>query len=143
MHSFRTLALAAALATVPTFAAGQTPRAGERLPNQKPWGGPAAWLIAHRTDLNLSDEQVGRLEEIQQKYDERTRPLGEKIRAAGGGAPGAMRRGRQGDLAPVFDELRANRAAARDDALALLTPEQREQVRHCTGNGKGRQRRRS
>jgi Spy/CpxP family protein refolding chaperone len=125
----RVAALAAFLAA-PAAVSAQTPDSanadhhGYGALRERAMSGPAGWLLAHRDDLKLSDDQVKKLESQRTKFSQQNKPLMEK--------------------------LQANRQAARKDAAALLTPEQRDQLkqhaqmwrerRDSTGRGGRRQR---
>lgn len=118
--------VAASLATLPTAAHAQR---GARL-------GPAERVLAQRAELNLTDDQVARLESIRDSYAEKEKPWVDELRTH---MPQAGERGRRGarrqrpDLPPAakaaMDSLRTSRESARKEVSAVLTEAQREQVK--------------
>jgi Spy/CpxP family protein refolding chaperone len=104
----RGAALAAFLAA-PVAASAQTPDSattdhhGYGQFRERAMSGPAGWLLAHRDDLKLTDDQVKKLESQRTNFQKQNKPLMEK--------------------------LRANRESARKDAAAALTQEQRDQLK--------------
>jgi len=102
------------------------------------FGGPAARLLAQRSELGLSNDQVERLEAIRTKYEARNRPLVEKLRAAHGERPrvrdsAGVRERRQRfeatpELKTTMEALKKNREEASKESMAVLTSAQRERV---------------
>jgi hypothetical protein len=98
--------------------------------------GPADRVLAQRAELNLTADQVSRLERIRDSYAEKEKPWVDELRSH---RPAAGERGQRGarrerpDLPPAakaaMDSLRTSREAARNDVSAVLTDAQREQVR--------------
>jgi hypothetical protein len=156
MFSTRNLVLAAALLAVPAPALlaqqggyGQ-PQSGQQEQHGR-WGGegrgergqrgmrsPVAALVEHRADLNLSDDQVGRLQQIDQDLQRRTEPLRQQLQQYRGGfqhgqdgqqpsdADREAMRQRMEQARPVFEQLRKANQDALQRALRVLTPQQRE-----------------
>jgi hypothetical protein len=78
-------------------------------------GGPAERLLAQRSELGLSNDQVKRLEAIRTKYEARNRPLVEKLRAT------------HGDRARMRSSMRSSmRDSVRGPRDTTLSREQRE-----------------
>jgi Spy/CpxP family protein refolding chaperone len=115
-NPFFALALTAALAAFPAAARAQdaarpdTARApGREHAEAHPkvghgrMLGPVGWMIAHREMLELTDDQVRRLEAIRTNYEQKNRAH--------------------------LEQIRANREAARKEATAVLTPAQRERIK--------------
>jgi Spy/CpxP family protein refolding chaperone len=151
MFSTRNLLLAGALLAVsaPALAAQQgggygQPRGGQEQHGQRGERGqrgmrsPVQALVEHRGDLGLSDDQVGRLRQIDTDLQRRTEPLRQQLeqyrgnfqRGQDGQQPSeqdrdAMRQ-RMEQARPVFEQLRKANQDAMQRALAVLTPEQRE-----------------
>jgi hypothetical protein len=158
MFSTRNLVLAAALLAVPAPALlaqqgggyGQ-PQGGQQEQHGQ-WGGqgrgergqrgmrsPVQALVEHRADLNLSDDQVGRLQQIDQDLQRRTEPLRQQLEQYrgqfqrgqdGGQQPSeqdrdAMRQ-RMEQARPLFEQMRKANQDAMQRALSVLTPQQRE-----------------
>jgi Spy/CpxP family protein refolding chaperone len=104
----RIAALATCLAT-PAAASAQNPdsaRADHHAYGQfrgRAMSGPAGWLLAHRDELKLTDDQVKKLESQQDKFRK--------------------------DNEKLMDQMRKNRENARNDAEGVLTPQQRDQVK--------------
>jgi hypothetical protein len=116
-------------------------------------GGPAAWILSRRTELKLTDDQVQKLEAIRTRYDGKNQPYRDKLRQAWGDSAAArpdfrtmsrserrqavrqMREQRRQylaehpDVADALKQLRANQDAARKEALAVLTPAQRDEMK--------------
>ena len=146
----RFLLVALAMVAAPLSAAmAQTPDA----PALRMRGGPAGdgigLLLEQREELALTADQVTRLESIQAELSRTNAPLlaqlGDVAGPRPGGRGGAGRTGplnerpdsaqmesmreRRAELEPVMRELRENTQVAMQEALAVLTPEQREEVR--------------
>jgi Spy/CpxP family protein refolding chaperone len=87
---------------------------------------PAAIAIAHKADLSLSDDQVAKLDAIDKAYTAKNAPLMQKMRDAMQAAGGfqSMTDEQRQALAPVRQQLQANRQAARDETEKVLKPEQ-------------------
>ncbi|MBV9772470.1 MAG: hypothetical protein JO040_00880 [Gemmatimonadetes bacterium] len=99
--------------------------------------GPVAALIEHRSDLNLSNDQVRRLQEIDRDLQQRTQPLRQRLQQSRGGfqrgqnrqngqQPSSADRQRMEQARPVMDQLRRLNQDARERAFAVLTPQQRQ-----------------
>ena len=58
---------------------GFKPGPGQEPPHRKLMHGPVEKLIAHRAELQLTDEQVSRLEEIDARMRERNRPYVQRL----------------------------------------------------------------
>jgi Spy/CpxP family protein refolding chaperone len=69
-------------------------------------------MLEQRQQLQLTDDQVARLEQIRTKYQERNQARMEQLR-----------RDRE-----TWSALRANMDSARAEVAAVLTPEQEKQV---------------
>lgn len=157
------VALAAVLLLAPLPALGQqaaptdTTSAAARAPHAPHSG--VDLLLRYRAELQLSDEQIARLQAVAQRLEERNRPLLEQLRAAG--IP--LRRERRDEVhrmtpeqrqalheklrehRPTLERLRENMEAAMREARAVLTPEQQERFRallreQYRGRGDGPQR---
>lgn len=99
-------ALAAALAGAPQAAPAQDTGPKPMAPHAvRRMRGPADLLLSRRNDLQLTDDQVKRLEEVRSKYEKKDKPLLDAMK-----------------------QLRANRQAARKEAIDVLTPEQRQKL---------------
>lgn len=110
-------------------------------------GSPVARLIEHQQDLNLSGDQVARLQQIDQALQTETQPLRQQLqqfrpaRGQNGGGQDAQgqrpepsdadreaMRQRMEQARPVMDQLRKANDAAMQRAMQVLTPEQRTQA---------------
>ncbi len=106
------------------------PQAGQRMGGRGMMRSPVAIAIAHKADLNLTDDQVAKLDAIEKQLQEKNAPLREKMRAAMSGAgdfqsmTDDQRQAMREKMQPVMQELRANSQAARADAEKVLKPEQ-------------------
>ncbi len=126
---FAGMVLAAAL-LIPAALAAQGQDQGQ---GRGPGGGrgmmmrsPAAIAIAHKADLSLSDDQVAKLDAIDKDFQAKNAPLMQKFRdamQAAGGFQNMTDEQRQA-MAPMREQLQANRQAARDATEKLLKPEQ-------------------
>lgn len=124
----RLLALAAACAVAATPAAAQQhehpTRHGQRM-------SPVAKVLEHRSELNLTAEQVTRLEGIDRDLQARNAPVREKLKAmrADSSLADQSRRERREAIRPVMTELHANLKAARAATDSVLDAGQREKAR--------------
>ena len=104
----RVAALAACLAA-PAAASAQNPDSAKADHHaygqfrERAMAGPAGWLLAHRDELKLTDDQVKKLESQRDKFRK--------------------------DNEKLMDQMRKNRENARNDAEGVLTPQQRDQVK--------------
>ena len=104
---------------------------------------PIAGMLERRQQLNLSADQVNRLQAIQSRLESQNRPLVERMQALRG-QPGDRPGARGGELTPeqraqiertreqfrpIAEQLRENRQTAMRDAVAVLTDAQRQQIR--------------
>mgnify|MGYP000053028929 CR=1 FL=1 len=128
-----------ALALAPAVVAAQDQPRGPGGAMQRLRRNPVAAILERRADLQLTNEQVAKLEAIRKKLDEQNAPLLAKLDEARGNAPGggapasdeqreAMRQ-RMAELRPVLQQVRENNRKAIEEASAVLTPEQRQKVR--------------
>lgn len=94
-------------------------------------------LLTHRSELNLTAEQVQRLQEIDRRTDEKDRALVQKLEALRGRPMGQPLQARtlsaaeqaklqqsRAAMQPLMTELRGLHAAAIAEARAVLSPEQ-------------------
>ena len=122
------MVLATALLIPAALAAQQQPP-----PGQGPGGGrgmmmrsPAAIAVAHKADLSLSDDQVAKLDAIDKDFQAKNAPLMQKFRDAMQAAGGfqSMTDEQRQALAPVRQQMQANRQSAREETEKVLKPEQ-------------------
>jgi len=103
---------------------------------------PVTVLVDSAQVLGLSADQTARLQSIAQELDVRNRPALDSLeryrpRDGGGGMGGGMGRGemtpemreRMQHARPFMQQLRANNREAIDQAMEVLTPEQRDHAR--------------
>lgn len=113
-----------------------------RMMGARMMAGPAERLLEHRSELALTADQVRRLEQIRDTRAAADKPHQETLRklretrreARGNAAPrdSAEPRRARGEAPPearaAMEALRTSREAARKEAVAVLTPEQREKA---------------
>lgn len=128
--------------------------------------GAAERLLRHRSELQLTEQQVKGLEAIRVRYQEKNRPLIELVRAGQEARPerragppsrtpeereksrAEYRQQREEflkqhpDVASAMNQLRAHSEAARNEALAILTAEQRQRVEQHRGQRRAEGKRR-
>lgn len=145
------LAFALLVAPAPVLAQSPAPQ-GARA--EQHGGRAAGFLLRHRAELGLSDEQVAHMNAIAARLQEQNRPLVERLRAAGlpmrpqertrlrEMTPEQRRelRSKFEEHRPTLQQLRANTRAAVDEARAILTPEQQERARALMRDRKGEHR---
>ena len=106
-------------------------------------------MIEHRAELGLTDDQVMRLESVRDRYVEQNKALREQIHQTIGDRPRpdesmknlsreerheAMKKRHEEllaqypDLVPVFDQLKTNHEAMRDELHSILTQEQQDKL---------------
>jgi hypothetical protein len=111
---------------------------------------PVAVLVDSAQVLALSADQTTRLRSMAQELDARNKePLDslERYRPQGGGSGMGMgmgrgemtpeQRERMEHMRPFMQTLRENNRKAMDEAMELLTPEQREQAQAMLPRGRG------
>jgi hypothetical protein len=114
-------------------------------------GNPAARLLAQRTELSLTADQVRRLEEIDRRTTQQAQELRTQLEALRGvpmGEPFRMRDmtaeqrerlvANRGEMEPLMAQLRAIHAQGMADARSVLTVEQSDRARAMMYGGPGR-----
>ena len=114
LHTMLALTLAAlAVGATPALAQSSdrptTPAAADSARRMKD---PISRMLEQRAQLKLTEDQVGRLEQIRTKYQEKNQARMEQLR-----------RDRE-----AWSALRASMDSARAEVAAVLTPEQEKQV---------------
>jgi hypothetical protein len=142
------LALVAALMILPAPALvdAQTPpahrEAGQRM-GGAPDGKPFGLLMENRVQLGLTDQQMGRLQQIAQRLEQQNAPLLQQLRDAGIPVRPERRDGvrdmtpeqrralrdRLEAHRPTLMQLRKNAHTAMQEARNVLTAEQQERLR--------------
>ncbi len=130
------MVLAAAL-LLPAALMAQQPQAQQPPQGAPRMGGrgmmmrsPIAIAIAHKADLSLTDDQVAKLNDIEKQLQEKNAPIRDKMRESMQGAgdfqsmTDEQRQAMREKMQPLMQQMRANTAAARQDAEKLLKPEQ-------------------
>ena len=140
-------ALLAAPATAQGGQGGERPRRAEgvRAGPGAPARNPVAMLLDRREELELTAEQVARLEAVRERVERENAPRIERLRAALGDRPRrelsdeerARLRGRMQELQPVRDEIRATNRAAMEEAREVLTDEQESKLREIVRRPRG------
>lgn len=135
--------LAGLVLAAPLLAQG--PAMGAMRPGAPGQGRMVDWILEHRQELQLTDAQVQRLEQIKQDLAQRNAPLLAQLRQLGWGDSARMRPPR-GDSAardslrarrmqlreqarPIVEQLRENARAAMEQVRQVLTEEQRQKLR--------------
>ena len=103
---------------------------------------PAERLLAQRTELALTADQVTRLESIRDRYAEKQKPQAEQMQRLhaerqkaqeGEARPERGARRERMKMSPeaqaIMDSIRADNLAVRTEAMSVLTDEQRTKVR--------------
>jgi predicted transglutaminase-like cysteine proteinase len=111
-------------------------------------GSPIARLIARRQDLALTDQQVSRLQAVEQRLQAQRQPLAARLRALrpdsarrAAGVSAEQRQAMRAQVQPIRKQLREQRQAAMREVQSILTDQQKQQVRHSMrgrGHGHGR-----
>lgn len=140
--------------SAPAQAAPDAPRGpGRRM------AGPAEMVLSQREQLQLSADQVQRLEKIRDSYAEKNRPLMDQLRGAFGPPPAAdsaapapedrrqafeQRRAEREaymkahpEAAKAMQQLRTARQAERKEVAGVLTSAQRDQLRQTMADRRG------
>jgi Spy/CpxP family protein refolding chaperone len=117
MHRSRLLALtlAAGLVAAARSASAQTDQDSKpplAADSARHMTDPISRMLEQRQQLKLTDDQVGRLEQVRTKYQEKNKARMEQLRR---------------DRA-TWSALRASMDSARAEVAAVLTPEQEKQV---------------
>jgi hypothetical protein len=138
----------------PAQAAPDAPRGpGRRM------AGPAEMVLSQRDQLQLSADQVQRLEKIRDSYAEKNRPLMDQLRGAFGPPPAAdsaapapedrrqafeQRRAEREaymkahpEAAKAMQQLRKARQAERKEVVGVLSSAQRDQLRQTMAGRRG------
>jgi Spy/CpxP family protein refolding chaperone len=146
----RMLAVALALAAAPVPALAQQPTTpqpaatvpGARRQHPRPRRDAASTLLRHRQQLDLTADQVARLEAIRQRARSQNQPLVRQIRNIRERAVPGLREHR-GELTadqraslkatrpqvmPLVKQIRDNEKAARQEAAAVLTAQQKQRI---------------
>ncbi|MBW3553703.1 MAG: Spy/CpxP family protein refolding chaperone [Gemmatimonadetes bacterium] len=105
---------------------------------------PVAVLLERRDELELTADQVARLEAVQARVERENAPRIERLRAALGDRPArdltdeerVQLRERMRELQPVRTEIRETNRAAMEEVRGILTAEQRTKIRSAS-RGRG------
>lgn len=128
----RKLAFALVLALVPGLASAQESGSAARAERlERMSGGIARMLLERQSDLQLSADQVARLEEIAASLEEKNRPHIEALQARRAERQ-AVEDAQRLDRAAMREhmlEVRANVRASSQAAREVLTAEQQERLR--------------
>jgi Spy/CpxP family protein refolding chaperone len=133
-----------------TFAQNESTAKGgfAHRPRMHRMSGAGAPLISialkHRTELNLSNEQVASLEKIRTHYQEQTAPVQQQLRAIEGEVS-ELRQQSPANLIQIKlkieqseklrSELRYLREEALENGKSILTAAQKEQLKSLVGSG--------
>ena len=160
MKKVRSLILGSAILTVTTAAVMSSPWAtfaqnepsgkGDfsqraRMHRMSAAGAPLISIaLKHRTELNLSNEQVAGLEKIRAHYQEQSAPLQQQLRATEGEIS-ELRQQSPANLIQIKlkieeseklrSELRYQREEALQNGQSLLTAAQKDQMKSLVGSG--------
>ena len=127
----RKLIMALALGLVPGMAFAQQ---GTRAPRAEMQGamrgGHAAMLLEQRTALELTDDQVAKLEAIRSSLEERNAPFVAEMQKLRGDdvRPRDMTQEQREAMRATMDRMRENNQAARAESQAVLTQQQQEKA---------------
>ena len=94
-------------------------------------GNPVEVVLQHRSELNLTAEQVTKLEAVASKLKESNKPLMAELqkRRTEGQRPQDMTEQQREQMRDVMEKVRANREDAQKQVAAILTQQQNEQLR--------------
>jgi Spy/CpxP family protein refolding chaperone len=132
---------------------------GPRGPGRRMMAGPAEMVLSERDELQLTADQVQRLEKIRDGYAEKNRPLMDELRGAFGPPPAAdsaapapedrrqafeQRRAQREaylkahpEAAKAMRQLRDARQAERKEVTGVLTSAQRDKLRQTMADRRG------
>jgi DNA anti-recombination protein RmuC len=94
-------------------------------------GNPVQIVLQHGSELNLTADQVTKLEAVASKLEESNKPLVADLQKqrTEGQRPQAMTEQQREQMRGVMEKLRANREDAQKQVAAILTQQQNEQLR--------------
>lgn len=159
-----TLALAAFAAATGSPLVAQNPDspAPEQAGPGRRMGSPAEWVLSQREQLQLTPDQVQRLEQIRDRYKAKDQPLTDQLRGGAGDMAAQrdsmaqlspdqrrqafeQRRARREayleahpDAAKAMKQLREDRRAAQKEIHGVLTQAQRDRVRESMADRRDR-----
>ena len=139
----RYLWLALLLACAPAPVVAQRPGPGPEAQHRKPMHGPVEKLLQNRAELQLSAEQVSRLEQIDARMRDRNRAYVQRLIELRRGShfePHVRREEmtpeqraefdrRVAEVRPLLEKIHANNWAAMKEVGSVLNPEQKARVR--------------
>ena len=114
---------------------GRGPAEGREMQRRRPAGG-VALMLEQATVLGLTEDQVTRLRAIQVAHDEKTAPLRARMQAQRSASNDSTRRNlnreelgqRRAEMREAMTLVREQDQAARTEAMALLSDDQRAKV---------------
>ena len=114
---------------------GRGPAEGREMQRQRPAGG-VAFILEQATVLGLTADQVTRLRAIQAAYEEKTAPLRTRMQAQRSASDDSTERNlsreergqRRAEMREAMTLVREQNQAARTEAMALLSDDQRATV---------------
>jgi hypothetical protein len=142
------LTLLAMLAAAPAAVLAQQPMPLPRAETAAPahgakQGAAVGFLLQHRAELGLTDQQISRLQQIAQRLEQQNQPLLQQLRDAGIPVRPERREGvrdmtpeqrqqlrqRMEAHRPTLMQMRENTRTAMEEARGVLTSEQQQRMR--------------
>ena len=108
---------------------------GREMPRRRPAGG-VSLIVEQATVLGLTEDQVRRLRAIQAAHDEKTAPLRARMQAQRSASDDSTRRNlsreergkHRAEMREAMTTVREQEKAARTEAMAILSDDQRAKV---------------
>ena len=100
------------------------------------FGNPVELVLQHKTELNLTADQVTKLEDVARKLEEQNKPIiAELEKERGNGKPGELTDKQREEMRDAMEKLRDNREDAQKQVASILTDQQEQQLTHTTDRG--------
>src|SRR5262245_30103210 len=96
------------------------------------FGNPVEIVLDHKTELNLTADQVTKLEDVARKLEEQNKPIiAELEKERGNARPDELTEKQREEMRDAMEKLRDNREDAQKKVAATRTDQQEEQLRAC------------
>jgi DNA-binding MurR/RpiR family transcriptional regulator len=86
-------------------------------------------VLAHKTDLSLTTEQIAKLEPLAKTLEEQNKPVIEELRKQGATRARGMSEEQRNELRAQSEKIRENRTKALEELRTVLNEDQMKKAR--------------
>jgi hypothetical protein len=119
-----------ALLLLPSAVIAQRPRRADRMgADSMAQRNVVAVVLAHKTDLSLTTEQIAKLEPLAKTLEEQNKPVIEELRKQGATRARGMSEEQRNELRAQSEKIRENRTKALEELRTVLNEDQMKKAR--------------